>query len=432
MDRIAGRVAEADISIMNATGRPGRFRIDHASRVFTAACACALALALPIETRAQETPDPEADARLLIGPVYLNPTFAIRDFGTDSNVFNDSVKPVSDFSMTLNPEVTGGMRLGPARVGFGTSLGLVLFQTYTNQNSVNRLLHGRIDLPLGRISPFVGVEYLATRARPGFEIDARAHRTEPTIRAGTEVRLTNQTSLSLALRRTEVTFAEGEQFLGRDLGDSLNRHSQTGSAIVRMAVTPLTTIVVLSEVERTRFDVSSMRDSNGLRVASGFEFQPDALFRGSAFLGLRRFQALSPEIPDYAGLAAAVSLVYTLRGTTKFEGRFDRDIAYSLEEATPYYLSTGGSLTVTQQVVGPLDVTGTLAWQSLGYRAASDSIIQDRVDRVKVFGVGTGYRLGESVRLGINVERTDRRSNILLFRNYNRSRIFGSLTYGVQ
>lgn len=392
------------------------------------ALAASTILAGPALAAAQESEDPADSAWFRIGPVHLTPSLSIRDVGVDNNVFNDSDDPVKDFSATINPEVRGGMRLGPARITAGTSVGFVYYSRYKNQESVNTLHEAEIEVPLNRLRPFAGFELVRTRARPGFEIDARARRSEPAFRGGAEIRVSGTTSVRITARRTRTEFDEGELFLGRDLAETLNRQTNSAAASLHFSLTPLTSLVIASEAERTRFDANPARDSNGLRLSSGFEFAPDALLHGSAFVGYRSLDGIGGGLPPFSGISTAVGLGYVFRGSMRIDGRFDRDVGYSFEDVAPYYLATGGSITVTQQVVGPVDVTGTLTRQSLKYRALDPASSANRVDVVHTLAGGGGYRVGESTRVGLNVEYTERTSNTVLRRAYDRLRIFATLT----
>ena len=55
----------------------------------------------------------------------------------------------------------------------------------------------------------------------------------------------------------------------------------------------------------------------------------------------------------------------------------------------------------------------------------------DRTDRGRQFGGGVGYRLNETVRFGFNVHRVTRKSS-QEFRSFEGTRMFGSVTYGIQ
>jgi hypothetical protein len=91
-------------------------------------------------------------------------------------------------------------------------------------------------------------------------------------------------------------------------------------------------------------------------------------------------------------------------------------------------LSTGGRLTVTQQVIGRLDVQGFAARQVMTYRhRVLDS--ESRRDRAQTLGGGAGYRIRENTRLGLTFE-VNRRLSELDTRRYVRRRLYASLTYG--
>src|SRR5436305_9848265 len=49
--------------------------------------------------------DPRKDARAHAGGVYFTPTFRLENLGIDSNVFNTTDDPKSDFTATFTPGV---------------------------------------------------------------------------------------------------------------------------------------------------------------------------------------------------------------------------------------------------------------------------------------------------------------------------------------
>jgi hypothetical protein len=168
-----------------------------------------------------------------------------------------------------------------------------------------------------------------------------------------------------------------------------------------------------------------------VRLAPGFEFSPDALLKGRASVGVRRFKPVSGELPDYTGPVAAVELSFAPRETTRFDVKVDRDVQYSFEPLTPYYVATGGGVTVMQRLVGQFDVTGSFARHMLAYRAIEGAALdRDRRDNVNILGGGVGYHLSQGARIGFNVEYSERQSNDVLRREYDRLRMFGSVTYG--
>ena len=148
-------------------------------------------------------------------------------------------------------------------------------------------------------------------------------------------------------------------------------------------------------------------------------------------VGYRHFMPRSADVPAYRGATTAVNLSYSLLGITRFGVDVSRDVQPSLEFGQPYYLETGVSGSVQQQVVGPFDVLARIGTRRLAYR---DRIgrplwkLSNRTDRVRAFGLGAGYRLGTDKRLGFTIERQNRTSNIDAH-GYRGLRFGMSLTY---
>ena len=83
---------------------------------------------------------------------------------------------------------------------------------------------------------------------------------------------------------------------------------------------------------------------------------PAGVITGNASVGYRRFQPVSPTIPGYSGVVSTVGVGMTLYGRHHVGTVFSRDVQYSYETANTYYVGTGGTLTWTLSVVGPIDV----------------------------------------------------------------------------
>jgi hypothetical protein len=56
--------------------------------------------------------------------------------------------------------------------------------------------------------------------------------------------------------------------------------------------------------------------------------------------------------------------------------------------------------------------------------------VADRVDRVRTYGVGVGYHLSRDLRVGVNVDRSQRDSDVA-HRQYAGLRIGTAVTYGL-
>ena len=367
---------------------------------------------------AQSTePDPWEQARWRFGPLAVSPTVQLRNLGVDTNVFNSVDDPKKDFTTTVAGGADWWLRLGRARLLGTDVVEGVYFATYASERSINYFHRLTFEYPLNRIRPYAGGSYVNTKDRPGYEIDARARHTEWGTRAGVAIRATGKTTFDISASQIDYTFDGDATFEGTYLAEILNRRAQALTGQVRYRLTPLTTLTLSASTERERFDDTPERDSNGFRLLPGIELAKLALITGTAQVGYRQLNMLSPAIPDYSGAVAAVSLGYLLAGSTRFTVGVDRDIQYSFEIDQPYYVLTGVSGSITRVVGLGWDVVVRGANQRLAYRETADvpESVAGRVDRVVSWGGGIGYRLSQGSRVGLNVDYFNRRSPI-----YNR------------
>ena len=142
-----------------------------------------------------------------------------------------------------------------------------------------------------------------------------------------------------------------------------------------------------------------------------------------------------PEASDlagYRGTTASAGLTYTLLGSTRIGGTITRDVEFSYDVNQPYYLLTGGTASIAQQIFGPIDVVARVGAQRLKYqsRTGADVTAPDRIDHVRMYGVGFGTHLGRDLRLGFNIDK-ERRTSVLTDREYKGLRYGSSLTYGL-
>jgi hypothetical protein len=307
------------------------------------------------------------------------------------------------------------------------------FKEYDNQRAWNTSSEAKWEVPLARLAPFIAGTHVNSRERQGYEIDSRARRRDTSMTAGSSLRLSGKTSFVVSFRQFDAKYDETESFLGTVLAEALNRREHATKVQFRYALTPLTTFVVDTDIGRDRFGVTNLRDADSIRVMPGFEIQPLALISGRVFVGYRQFDPLSESLPDYRGLVAAVEATY-VRGSTRFVGKVDRDVAYSFEATRPYYALLDMGLTVTQRVAHAWELVGRGSKQTLAYRqvALPDTPLAPASDRGYTYGGGIGYRLAETFRLGMDVNYYTRRSEFEGRRDYEGLRVFGSISYGIQ
>lgn len=404
---------------------------------FSTTCALALSCALfgavaPVS--AQEAEDPFETARFRLGAIRFTPSLEITSLGRDSNVFNEAEQddPKSDTTAAFGPAVRIWMRPGTTRLSGRFGAQYLYFREYKNQRAWNTTNELKWEFPLARLTPFVAGRYVNTKERYGYEIDSRSRRLDEAWQAGSALRLTGKTEVILSFQRSQASYDENETFLGAVLAQELNRREDRTELQFRHALTPLTTFAVRADFGNDRFETAKLRDSSNVKVMPGFEFKPFALISGEVFVGYRRFDAREAVVPDFTGVTAAVKASY-VRNATKFEVKVDRDVAYSYSALRPYYALFDTGLTVTQRVRTSWEVVGRLSRQVLAYRQlAGDEGPEIPRDRGYLYGIGVGYLLGETFRLGADVNYSTRRSEVEGRRDFDGLRLFGSLTYGLQ
>jgi hypothetical protein len=366
------------------------------------------------------------------GPLGLNPTLAVTNFGVDDNIFNDSTDPKKDFTMTVTPRLQARLRSAKVLLSGAVATGLVYYQKFDDERSVDYAADGRVDVDLGWLRPYALASYLDTRERLNAELDARAPRTQTTVAAGTRVTLSPKTGLVFDARRTVLDFAEGETFEGVPLSTELNSTTKAFEGGIELFLTPLTTLAITASLQTDRFDSAPERDADTFRLLPTIRMEAPAIIQGSLAVGYRRFSALAPETPDYSGVVVQGSLTHTFGERTKVDLSLSRDVQYSFEPTEPYYLTTGFRVVLTQQLQESLDARAIVGRDRLDYREQAPSSVPNdtRTDRASVIGGGVGYHVRPNLRVGVDVEFA-RRSSDRLDRRYDRTRVFASMTYGL-
>jgi Putative beta-barrel porin 2 len=388
-------------------------------------------LAAPAAAAQDATRDPLEASQIRFGAVGITPVLVLRDIGRDNNVFNESTNPKSDFTATISPKLDVLVHPGPVLLTVTTTTDYVYFQTYKSERGTNVGSTVRADFSFGPIKPYVSAGGSNSKDRINREIDARARHRDRSYGAGVRVQIYEGLFASAGARQSTTMFDEDETFRGESLAAALNNRIEALDATAGVALTPLTTVSVLVSQQRDRFDLDPVRDSDTFRVMPTVTFSPLAILNGSASFGYRRFTMLSGAAPDYRGFVASLTLGATVHEHHRIETTLNRDLQYSYDEATPYYLETGAQASWSWQVAGPFDVRlagsrSRLHYQSDALTAATDE------DATYMYGGGANYRLREHLRVGVNAECRQRSSERGGDREFDNRKIYATVTWGKQ
>jgi hypothetical protein len=390
-----------------------------------------LVLLWPAAAYAQLTAPREAPP-IQLGPVDVYPTLQIADAGKDSNVFEDAQDPKSDYTLTVQSRVLTVTKLGLNELMFSTGGDYLWFRQYKQEQSSDGQYAMRFNLSASRFKPFIGAGRTRTRTRPTTEIDLRARRLERSVVVGSNFDLTQRTAITATAQIDDSAYERGQLFRGVDLADALSRSRTTYSGGVRYAVTPLTTMAITGSYENAVFRRSHLRDSKIYRVETTLEFSPDAALRGRFSAGMQMFKPVDSELAEYKGPTFLAGLNWSLSDVTTFNVVATRNVNNSYKDTEPYYLLTGGRVTVTQKLIGAFDVQATADRQYLSYRwrrgiAPSSSLEDDVTDTV---GGGVGINMRRGFKLLLTAERTRRHSNVDTSLHYERTRLLSTVTIG--
>jgi hypothetical protein len=375
--------------------------------------------------------DPIESMPIHLGPLGLTPTIAITNFGIDTNVFNDPVDPKSDFTFTATPTMTGRLRSGRLLVGGALSTGLVYYQQFDDERSIDYSTKSRIDLDLGWFRPFGRADRLDTRDRLSLELDLRAPRVSTLVEGGARAVISPKTGVTFAARRSTVTFDETSVFEGVALSETLNSRTTVLEGGLELYLTPLTTMTMMVARQEDRFEVTPERNADSLRVMPTLRLEAPAIVQGMLAVGYRQFDGLDPSLPDYGGLVFQGSLSHVIAERTKVGVVLARDIEYSFERLEPYYLTTGARISMNHQLRDTIDIRAVAARDRLDYQIEPTDLAPagTRRDYIELVSAGFGYLLRTNVRVGLDVEYS-RRTSSRLDRRYNRTRLLGSASYG--
>jgi len=401
------------------------------SRMMTRLCAITIALAVIWGSRsvaAQAVEATRPDSPLLMGPLQLFPSLTLRDIGIDSNVYNESIRH-EDFTYTLSPTLKTVLPIGESRLTTRGALDFRYFQTHKDQQSTSGWLNTQLEVGSGRVRPFGTAGLVRSHERGGYDLDRRAHSLASQMKVGASLALTPVTSLTGWVVRESTRFDRTEVFDGVSLSQQLDRVNRATASGLRFDLTPFTSVISAIEVEKIRFAHAPLRDANSFRFAPMVQFTKGAIIEGQASAGFRDFRPIDPRLAPYRGFVASVTMAFTVRNVTHVETQATHDVEFSYDDSQPLYLGAGGRVRVSQRVAGPFEAIVIGGRQRLRYQTLDGLSFDGRREHVTTVGGGVGILANEHLRFTLTVDRERRLSNSSALRDYERRRVFGSVSF---
>jgi opacity protein-like surface antigen len=375
-------------------------------------------------------PDPKAepslDARMRLGPIFMNPTFQIKDLGIDDNVFNDVPGGErQDLTGTLSMSSLIGLQVRGFVLTVDQANSYIWYRTYTSERSVDGALKVTGELRLGALRPCARWERAETHERGGFEIDARAGREMPAWEVGSNLQVGWRLGLTGGYRFQELRYAEGEEFDGIDLKEALDHDAEEFRGYANLALTDFTSFVTGTEFRRLRFDYTPLRDSDDVYYYGGLESTAESRLGLNVKVGWKEQRHKDPTVPGFKGIQASGSTSFVVADFMRLTFSGERTMGLSYEDVYPFYLQEGGQVQSHIRFSEHFDLRGDAKLVWLRYKTTVTGEDIPRLDRSMVLGGEFGYYFGGSAgtRVGIRYEYAKRTSPVDL-KNYARSRIY--------
>lgn len=362
-----------------------------------------------------------------LGPLVISPNVVVRDFGYDTNVFNEDVNPKQDWTVTMSPDLKYFARLGLLQFSGATSSDFTYYHQYESERSIARQLRGRLDWYLSRFRPWISGALVDLNDRPNREIDTRARRTDDEVSAGLMFSLSPVAAIYGMGTRLHSEYGSEEVFEGVNLDQALRRRSDNISAGIKLQPTPFTTVLLSGTVNEDDFVDSPIRNTRSQSVDAQFTFSPEAVIRGRLAVGYEDMTPDDPAVEPFRGFTTSGTITYTLLGRATIDTTVLRDVTYSFDTSEAYYVETGLDVNYTQLLTGPFDA------QFFASRRWLDYVNRDGSSpAVDTFRAGVGYNFQDRSRVGVTFEYAQRLDDDQPDRRFHRRRFFASYTYELQ
>lgn len=378
---------------------------------------------------------PEPDGRYRLGGLAVTPAISLYDIGLDSNVFNESAAPKSDFTMTLQPALDAAARIGAVRMAWSGRGDVSYYRRYSDQGTPAGRHRLQIDVPINRVRLFATHAYVNAKDRPTPEIDVRVRRREHLVTSGAEVHVSALTRATLTVESGLTEFDESASVRGLSIAAALDRQTDRVGASIAHALTPLTSLTGACVIQRERFLGDELRSNTNRRASAGLSFRPLALVTGRIEAGVLDYASRDHRVPGLQAPAFAADLGYVFKGRTHLALRGDRTISYSIDDASAYYLQTSYGVTVIHALTDTFQLTAGAGRQWLEHQQTSTAPPVGEpvapLTKIAFVDTGIGYDMGAGVRWSLRASYVTRDPiGGAVATHFENLRVFAAISYG--
>jgi hypothetical protein len=381
---------------------------------------------VPSSTDEPEGPAAETKRRGLfrLGPVWVSPVFRVGTIGLDTNVLYMRNDRRTDIMGSGGPGLNLVLPFGHA-----TELVSETQVNYTHfvRTASQRHLGGGETVRLARTTPrstfTLQESFIRTYDRPSYEVDRRIVLDREQTALDLSQRLFGRTRLLAGAARSRTQLPRTEQFLGVDLGRTLQSDDWLVRGGLGYALTPKTSFIVDGTHTTTNFPSDNTRDGVSRELRGGLRTDSTALISGQLLLGVGFFNLAARPAERTRYNVADVEATWHVSPRTSLGVQYTDRLQYSA-------LVLAGAPTLRTETVG-VRVVKELLWRldlrlegiynrfrntsDIALTTADGPVAGRRKDTVRSGSADLGYVFRSRLRVGVKASYTERDSSLDYF-----------------
>jgi len=377
----------------------------------------------------------ERPGRFRVGPFYLTPYIHIGTLGYDSNALYTATDRAGDFTASGGPglEIVMPIR-NVSRFTLDGALDYLYYAEHEEERRLGGYASARLDYDARRDaapdeyrpprSAFIQERYEETSLRPSLEVDERVPRSLEATSGGVSRPLFGRMGIDLGGARERHEVQEPTEFVGNDLVRTMTGDRYYADAGLRYSITIKTSLAIRGEYQADRFDFDPARDGDFWTVLGGLETDEMALIAGHALFGTRIFKP-SSGVTELQEPEVDVDAMWNVTPRTRLGGAYQRTLGYTafvVEEGSPTQSTKWVEARLEKDLGDRFDVrifgrrTQLTTKSEVTVESEDGTATTARRDDISYqAGASLGYRFRSRLRISIDAEYLDRRSNFADF-----------------
>lgn len=377
--------------------------------------------AQPLRSQAREPSPPPRPGLFALGPFWITPRLRLGTLGLDTNVFYASDHRRTDFILNGGPALEIALPARPLRFDLEGGFTGLYFARTADQRRLSGDGRARLTFEGLKLRAHVEEGYSEAFDRPNFEVDRRVDRARWTTRGDLALELPGRFQVHTQVSADRLDVARGQQFLGADLHQTLERTTRRGLIGLGYHTTPKTTLRVEGDLQLERFPNAPQRNTRSNRLLAGFSVESQTRLSGAVLSGVRCLRPAdgSDERLRLWIVDGQLAWHFGPRTHLRLDLRRDADIsAFESAQSLPLLRSVESRVQLERALAPKVDLAlfvRRLTLQSdapitlVGVDGSTTTARRD--DRVLDSGLTLTQRVGRRLRAGVTVGYTSRASS---------------------